>query len=82
MQPFTTVQEVYSCSVKLQFGPSETTLNTDNSQCLLLNVLVNATRDIFQFVRWNKNTKNENAGIKRNKIWGKSKRKGCVLLLI
>ena len=39
----------------------------NNSQCLLLIILINATRDIFQFVR-NQNTKNEHAGMKRKKI--------------
>ena len=46
----------------------------NNSQCLLLNTLVNATGGIFQFVK-NENTKNEHAGIKRKKTWRKSKRK-------
>ena len=43
-----------------------TAILQNNSQCLLLNILTNATRDIFQFVR-NENTKNKHAGIKREK---------------
>ena len=39
----------------------------NNSQCLLLNVLINATRYNFQFVR-NENAKNDHAGIKRKTI--------------
>ena len=48
-----------------------TTLNA----CFWMNELINATRDIFQFVRWNKNKKWKNAVIKRNKIWRKRKTK-------
>ena len=40
----------------------------NNSQCLLLNIPINATRFSFQFVRRNKITKNEHAGIKRKTI--------------
>ena len=47
----------------------------NNSQCLLLNIIINATRDIFQFLRRNKITKNEHAGIKRKRNWRKSKTK-------
>ena len=47
----------------------------NDSLCVLLNILINATRDIFQFARQNKNTKNEHAQIKRKKIWRKSMRK-------
>ena len=36
----------------------QTAVLQNNSQCLLLNILINATRDIFPFVR-NENTKNE-----------------------
>ena len=46
----------------------------DSSQCLLLNTLINVTRDIFQFAK-NGNTKNEQTGITRKKIWSKSKKK-------
>ena len=48
----------------------------NNSRCLLLNILINATRYIFQFVR-NEDTKNEHKRTRRNqkKIWIKSKRR-------
>ena len=49
----------------------------NNSQCLLLKILINAKRDIFQFVR-NENTKNEHVGIKRKKNWRKSKRNSAI----
>ena len=39
----------------------------NTSQCLLVIILINATREIFQFVR-NENIKNEQAGITRKKI--------------
>ena len=47
--------------------PCRTAVLQNNSQCLLVNILINATRDIFQFVR-NENTQNEHARIKRKKI--------------
>ena len=44
----------------------QTALLQNHSQCLLLNIVTNATRDIFQFGR-NENTKNEHAHIKKKR---------------
>ena len=47
----------------------------NNSQCLLLNKLINAKGDIFQFVE-NENTKNEHAQITKKKTLRKARIKG------
>ena len=57
-----------------------TAVSQNNSQCLLLNILRNATRDIFQYVR-KENIKNEHARTKRKKIWGKVSQKEWAVLI-
>ena len=58
-----------------------TTVLQNNFQCLLLNIQINAPKDIFRFVR-NENRKSEHTGIKRKKIWKKIKRKNWWAVLI
>ena len=48
----------------------------NNSQCLLLNILINATRDILQFVRRNKNKKMNTQESKERKFEEKVGEKG------
>ena len=46
----------------------QTTVLQNNSQCLLLNIVNKCDTRYFEFIRQNKNTKNEHARIKRKKI--------------
>ena len=48
----------------------------NNSQCLLLNILINARRDILQFVRRNKNKKMNTQESKERKFEEKVGEKG------
>ena len=47
----------------------------NNFQCLLLNILINVTRDIFQLIR-NENTKSNHAGAQGKKFEEKVREKG------
>ena len=59
----------------------QTAVLQNNSQCLLLNKVTNATRDIVQFVVGNTNKKMNKQESKERKFEEQVREKECVVLL-